>query len=148
MKHEVVNRFQGREVTMVADMKRRAVRLYHPSARNCVYTFAEPAVPYKHFCPMCGVEHTHKTNHLILDANGYVTVHADFYDRIKDDRLLLEFVAMKEVIPRPFTVWMPHMNASAQTINPDTGPSAPPPQPDVWQPPVVVSREDGLVKGK
>lgn len=114
-----------------ADMKKRAVRIHHPTLKNCVYTMVAYSIRYQipHDCPMCNVGHIFKTYHLLLNENGDVTVAMEIYENWKKEGLLNEMKGVKEVVPRPWVL----------RLDPLDGPNGP-------QPPVVVSREDGLVK--
>jgi hypothetical protein len=61
----------------------------------------------------------------------------------KAEGMLTDIVNAKEVVPRPYVIEMPTIYKTAQTTN---GAEPTYYTPPVWQPPVVVSREDGLVK--
>jgi hypothetical protein len=152
MKHEV----KEHGVTMYANSKHKAVRLRHPSKRNCIWTFTQPAVRYSppHMCHMCQQIHIFKTFHLHLNENGEVAVHPDIYELMKANGIVGELHAMKEVMPRPHAL---HTTTLNYTGNPMRGKLNGAPSfgevgdktyvpPAAWQPPAVFSREHGLVK--
>jgi len=144
MRHEV----HENGVTMFADMKRRAVQLHHPTLRSCIFTMIDAGIRYGPdgwLCPMCGFLHEFKTFHLNLDANGDVTVSEPIYLMFKERGLMGELKAVREVIPRPHTIAVPFSDFSVQLLhgeNDHKDQSTP-----VIQPPIVISREDGMVKG-
>ena len=81
----------------------RAVRLHHPTYRNCMLAIEEPGRPYStpYPCPHCQIEHAYKTHHLMLDQHGNTVIHEVMYEYLKDLRLLRDLEAVKEVTPAP-----------------------------------------------
>ncbi len=102
MKHEV--RFG--DVTMYADSKQKAVRLRHPTRRNSVWLVVLPSIryPVPYTCRGCNQAHIFKTFHLNLNEHGEVAVHPDIYELFKQNGIVGELRAMKEVMPRPTAV--------------------------------------------
>jgi hypothetical protein len=152
MKHEV----KENGVTMYAHSEQKAVRLRHPSKRNCIWTFTQPAVRYPtpHMCHMCNQIHIFKTFHLNLNEHGEVAVHPDIYELMKANGIVGELHAMKEVMPRPHALHTSSLHyvgdpmPSKMNDNIDlwaVGDKTYVP-PDAWQPPAVFSREYGMVK--
>ena len=146
MKHEV----HENGVSMLADMKRRAVRLHHPTLRNCQYTVMDAGIRYHStpqgwLCPQCAKFHEFKTFHLTINVNGDVVVSEEIYRMFKERGLMGELKAVKEVVPRPFAVEMPFSDFSAKPLlgSNDYADRGTP----VHQPPIVISREEGMVKG-
>jgi len=91
------------EIKRIKGPNNRAVRLHHPSYRNCMLAIEEPgrqySTPYQ--CPHCGIPHEYKTHHLILDAHGDTTLHELMYYYLRDLRLLRDLKVMNEVEPVP-----------------------------------------------
>lgn len=117
---------------MATDVK--AVRLHHPTLRNCVFTVEQVSRPYPvpFECPLCSssrgvVTHIYKTFHLNLNQHGNVCVTPEIYDVFKSEGLLVDVLAMKEVRPAPTVL---HVGAG----------------PLVGGEPIVVSQEMGLVR--
>jgi len=154
MRHEVRQDTAAGRVTMTADMRRRGVKIHHPYLRGVIFTVSNPLKPYRqpYPCPQCGVTHLVKTYHFNLDSNGDVTVSEEVYQYLRDNGVACsrgdDLVAVRPSIPRPFAVAMPTIDARPVLI--PTGEGAPVevfrPQRPVWQPPDVISREEGLVK--
>jgi hypothetical protein len=153
MKHEVIEN----GVTMYAYSKQKAVRLRHPTKRNCIWTFTQPAVRYSppHMCHMCNQIHIFKTFHLNLNENGEVAVHPDIYELMKANSIVGELHAMKEVMPRPHALHTTPLNYEGEPVvsyvgEPGNANGITLPKEFVpataWQPPAVFSREYGMVK--
>lgn len=127
----------------------RGVRLHHPGLRNCIFTVAQLSKPYPvpFDCPMCGVTHIYKTFHLNLNENGDVCVDQQIYDLFLREGIIAELKATKEVTPAPTKLAFPNINNTGGVleIGKQNGAPARPQQP-VYQPPIVYSREQGLVK--
>lgn len=143
MKHEV----HSNGAVMFADMKKRAVRLHHPHLQSCIYTVMDAGIRYPNGfdCPQCGFVHEFKTFHLNLNVNGDVVVSEPIYLMFKERGLMGELKAVKEVVPRPYAIAMPFSDFSAKPLlglNDYVDQGTP-----VYQPPIVVSRESGMVKG-
>lgn len=126
----------GKLVTMQADMRVKAVRIHHPTLRNCIFTIEMPDIIYKvpDDCGLCGKQHIFKTYHFNLNANGDVTVAPELYERFKEVGLIKEMKAMKEVTPRPSAIGMSTIDQSGGII-----PTSAPPLPRND----VISREHG-----
>lgn len=140
MRHEVKQEVLGQTITMQANMSYRAVRMHHPTLRDCEFTVENQArlYPTPYACPKCRVFHIFKTIHFALDVNGDVTVSEELYSKFKEAGFVETMTAVKEVIPRPFAVGLPMMDYAARIMTPEQDP--------VPQPPTVVSQEHGLVK--
>jgi hypothetical protein len=134
-------------VTTYADTKHKAVNIHHPTLRNCIFTLTRPSKPYPvpFACPMCNTTHIYKTYHLNLNQHGNVTVSQQTYDTWLREGLVDSLKATKEVMPLPTVIGMPTLDYSAVPLH-GTGNYERVHQP-VYQPPVVVSREEGMVKG-
>jgi hypothetical protein len=152
MRHEVVQN----GVTMYAHSEQKAVRLRHPTKRNCIWTLMQDKkYPVPHMCHMCNQIHIFKTFHLNLNENGEVAVHPDIYELLKANGIVGELKAMKQVVPRPHALHTTQLNYTAEPIvsymgepgdmNGITLPKEVV-RPDAWQPPAVFSREYGMVK--
>lgn len=134
------------DLTLVADMRKRAVRIHHPTLKSCVYTIVSYRIryPIPHDCPLCMVGHIFKTYHLLLNENGDVTVAAPIYENWKQEGIVGEMRATKEVVPKPWVLRLPTVDVrvrkEGEVLPPlPFVPAAPPP-------PVIMSREDGIVK--
>lgn len=111
-------------------MKYAGVRIHHPELRNCVFTLTQFSKPMPQTngypCPMCKPTiHFHKTFHLILNEHGDVCVHPDIYELFKREGMVENLKAVKEVTPAPTTIKLG----------------------ENYQPPTIISREQGPVKG-
>lgn len=106
-------------------MKQRAVRIHHPTLRNCTFTVMQPSViyPVPFDCPMCGITHIYKTFHLQLNQHGDVCVHNDIYELFKREGILEDLTATKEVTPAPTVLFQ---GGSVRS-------------------PIVISREEGAI---
>jgi predicted RNA-binding Zn-ribbon protein involved in translation (DUF1610 family) len=135
-------------IVVQANMKRRAVRIHHPTLRNCIFTVAEPARTYEtpFPCPMCGISHVYKTHHLVLDANGDTVVSQEILQLFEEGGVVKQAKATKEVIPRPVVIGLPLLDESAQVAHPQNGYAPRQGSATPWQPPDVISQEQGPVK--
>jgi predicted RNA-binding Zn-ribbon protein involved in translation (DUF1610 family) len=93
----------------------RAVKLHHPSYRNCMLAIEEPGREYStpYNCPHCGIPHTFKTHHIILDAHGDSTIHEMMYDDLRHLGLLRDLKAVTEIEP------VPQVISHGQLVRPD-----------------------------
>jgi hypothetical protein len=135
-------------VTTYADTKHKSVRIHHPTLRSCIFTLTRTSKPYPvpFACPMCNTIHTHKTYHLNLDQHGNVHVAPETYETWKREGLVENLKAVKEVMPLPTVLHMPTLDYSAVgLLGPDDARGAL--HEPVYQPPIVISREEGMVKG-
>jgi hypothetical protein len=152
VKHEVRQKMaDGQTVTMVADMKRKAVRVRHPFLRSCIFSIYDPSILYPApiECSVCegGIKHTFKTHHLVLDAEGYVTLSEETVELFRANGILEELVPTKTVVPRPYAIGLGLIDYQGQVLPAGGGPApARAPQVLAWQPPDVISREEGVVK--
>jgi hypothetical protein len=152
VKHEV----KEHGVTMLANPKHKAVRLRHPTKRNCIWTFTQPSVRYSppHMCYMCMQIHIFKTFHLNLNEHGEVAVHPDIYELLKANGIVGELKAVKEVTPRPHALLTTSLDYQASPMPSKMNDAIDLwavsdktyVQPSAWQPPAVWAREYGLVK--
>ena len=112
------------EIKRIKGPNNRAVRLHHPSYRNCMLAIEEPGRPYStpYPCPHCHIPHEFKTHHLILDAHGNGVMTQIMYDYLKDLRLLRDLVAVKEVTPAPQHVEIGDFRTTEHVISNTTGP--------------------------
>lgn len=102
------------------------IKLHHPDLRNCTYTLIHEGRPLKApvECWVCGMTHTHKTYHLVLDAGGDVTVSEGVFKHLEDAGL--EELQTKSEVKKPEPIVL------------DLGDT---------QRPLVVSREHGPLNG-
>jgi hypothetical protein len=133
-------------ITTWADTKHKSVRIHHPTLRNCIFTL-QRGKPYQKpwFCPMCNQNHVYKTYHLNLDQHGNVHVATETYETWKREGIVGELKAVKEVMPLPTVLGLPMLDYSAvpvHGVSEYTRIHEP-----VYQPPIVLSREEGMVKG-
>ncbi len=86
----------------------RSVRLHHPSYRNCMLAIEDPNRPYpgdyEYPCIHCHIPHAHKHHHLLLDEHGNTVITDVLYEYLKENRLLRDLAAVKEVTPRPMSI--------------------------------------------
>lgn len=120
----------GLEITK--DMKtKRSVRIHHPTLRNCVFTIEQQSrvYPEPFPCPTCHAYHTFKTFHLNLNGNGDVCVSTEVYQLFKDEGILEDLTATKQVVPAPTRIQMGGMGESMIDNSPF----------------IIISRENGPV---
>ncbi len=112
------------EMKRIKGSNPRAVRLHHPSYRNCMLAIEEPGrpYPYPYPCPHCKIEHLFKTHHLVIDQNGNTVLSEYMYDYLKDLRLLRDLEAMKEVTPAPQVIGVGAFNTTEVVVSNTTGP--------------------------
>lgn len=83
----------------------KAVRLHHPNYRNCMLAIEDPLQPYpngyEYQCVHCKVPHAYKHHHMRLDENGNTVITDLMYEYLKENRLLRDLAAVKEVTPAP-----------------------------------------------
>lgn len=113
----------------------RSVRLHHPTLRNCVFTLEQQSriYPTPYPCPRCNKTHIFKTYHLNLNEHGDVCISEQIYQMFKDEGVLEELTATREVTPAPTTLTMGFIDQKGAV-----GVSEP-------NPFVVISREKGPV---
>lgn len=102
----------------------KAVRIHHPSLRNCVFTLTQPSRPYPspYPCPMCNQTHIYKTFHLNLDEHGDVCVAPEIYEMFKNEGILEDLVGTKEVTPAPTILHMDNTHQPGIIISREGGP--------------------------
>ncbi len=102
----------------------RAVRLHHPTYRNCLLAIEEPGRPYPepYTCPHCKITHDFKMHHLLLDANGDTTLHEIMYEYLRDLGLLRDLKAMEEVEPQPQTISIADFKTEDNVVSNERGP--------------------------
>jgi hypothetical protein len=104
----------------------RSVRLHHPSYRNCMLAIEDPLRPYAndyHYpCPHCQIEHTYKHHHLLLDQHGNTVITDVMYEYLKENRLLRDLEAMKEVTPAPQVITQGQFATVHTVVSNDRGP--------------------------
>lgn len=62
-----------------------SIRLYHPTARSGMFTFAHNKRPYRFplLCGTCGKAHLVKTYHVQVDADGFAIVSGEVWEQMK-----------------------------------------------------------------
>ncbi len=80
-----------------------AVRLHHPTLRNCVLIVLDESVvyPVPFECWVCKQTHIFKAFHLVLNEHGDVCVTPEIYERFRLNGIAPELDATKEVTPTP-----------------------------------------------
>lgn len=61
------------------------IRLFHPTARSGVFTFAHNNRPYPVplVCMLCGTSHKVKTYHINVDHDGFAIVSAEVWEMMR-----------------------------------------------------------------
>lgn len=62
------------------------IRIFHPSARSGVFTFAHQNRPYPVplVCMICGTSHLVKTYHINVDNDGFAIVSHEVWNMMKE----------------------------------------------------------------
>lgn len=71
----------------MSKVKKGGVRVCHPSKRNAfevVTNLREPLHPPHLQCPTCGVKHTHKTYHIMLNDQGAAVVSPGVFEGLQN----------------------------------------------------------------